>query len=261
MIARVTQVGDWIADHSHDLSWVGDAAHLAPWVGGTLVAALVARASLQAQRYRAIDVLDEADLEAVHEAIRSAERRTVGEIVPVVVERSDEHPHAGLAAALTFTFAGTTLLVAQAPWHAPQWVLLAQAALALMGWALCRVLPGFARLFVSEARATHVAAEQALQEFATLDLHRTAERSGVLIFISLFERRVIVLGDSGIDARVGAEHWKAVDEAVVAGIRRGSLRQGLVDGITLAGAVLAEHFPPRGGERNELPDRVVVRAR
>lgn len=261
MFALIAQSSEWAAEHPHESAWLAQAARIAPWVGGALALALVARAIAQQHRYRAVGVLSPADLEAVHEAIRSAERRTVGEIVPVVVERSDEHPHAGLAAALTFAFGGTALLAAHLPWDAPQWVLLAQAALALLGWALCRALPGFARLFVSEARATHVAAEQALQEFATLELHRTAERSGVLIFVSLFERRVIVLGDSGIDERVGAEHWKAVDAAVVAGVRRGSLKEGLIEGIALAGGVLAEHFPHRGGERNELPDRVVVRAR
>ncbi len=261
MLALLSQATDWAAEHPQENAWLEQAASAAPWIGALAVLALVVRAAAQSRLYRAVGVLSPADLEAVHEAIRDAERRTVGEIVPVVVERSDDHPHAGLAAALAFGFGGVTLLAAHLPWDAPHWVLLAQAALALIGWALCRSLPAFARLFVSQARATHVAAEQAVQEFATLELHRTEERSGVLIFVSLFERRVIVLGDSGIDQRVGAEHWKAVDAAVLAGIRRGSLRAGLVDGIALAGGVLAEHFPHRDGGRNELPDRVVVRAR
>lgn len=261
MLTFVAQAGDWIAEHPHEGEWLARAARFAPWVGALAVLVLVIRALAQTRRYRAVGLLNEADLEAVHVALRDAERRTVGEIVPVVVERSDDHPNAGLAAALLFAFVGAALLAAHLPWHAPTWVLLSQLGLASAGWALCRALPGFARLFVSEARATHVAAEQALQEFARLDLHRTAAESGVLIFVSLFERRVVVLGDRGIDARVGAEHWKAVDAAVLAGIRKGSLRAGLIDGIALAGGVLAEHFPCADGGRNELPDRVVIRAR
>ncbi len=260
MLAFLAQ-GDWAAAHPQESEWIERVAQFAPALGALVVLALVLRAVAQARRYRAVGMLADADLEVVHEALRNAERRTVGEIVPVVVERSDDHPHAGLAAALLFALGGATLLAAHMPWHAPHWVLLVQCGLALLGWTLCRTLPGFARLFVSEARATHVAAEQALQEFGQLDLHRTTAESGVLIFVSLFERRVVVLGDRGIDARVGAEHWKAVDAAVLAGIRNGSLRAGLVDGITLAGEVLAEHFPSAEGKRNELPDRVVVRAR
>lgn len=261
MLSSFPQATDWAAEHPLERSWVAHAAQFAPWIGALVVLALVARAIAQQGRYRAVGLLSPSDLEVVHDAIRSAERRTVGEIVPVVVERSDDHPHAGLAAALAFALGGSALLAAHLPWHEPHWVVLAQSALALLGWALCRALPGFARLFVSESRATHVAAEQALQEFAELELHRTQAESGVLIFVSLFERRAIVLGDRGIDSRVGAEHWKSVDAAVLAGIRNNSLRAGLVDGIALAGTVLAEHFPHVGGDRNELPDRVIVRAR
>ena len=80
-----------------------------------------------------------------------------------------------------------------------------------------------------------------------------------MILVSLLERRVVVLGDEGIDAKVGAEHWKDVDQAILDGIRRGSLRDGLIEGIRRSGAVLAEHFPWRAGDRNELPDRLIVR--
>lgn len=260
MLTILQPANDWVAAHANEGSWLARGLELAPWLGLALPALLVVRALVQHRRYRAVEVLTPADLDALHEAVRAAERRTVGEIVPVVVERSDSHPQAALAAALVFAFAVPMLGLGLLPWGEPHWIVLAQLVGALAGWLLARALPGFARLFVSEARATHVANEQALQEFTGLGLHRTAAESGVLVFVSLFERRVIVLGDRGIDAKVGAEHWKKVDEAVLAGVRAGSLRGGLVEGIRLAGEVLAEHFPSPDGGRNELPDRVVVRA-
>jgi putative membrane protein len=112
---------------------------------------------------------------------------------------------------------------------------------------------------VSEARATELAEEQAFQEFHRFELHRTDARTGVLLFVSLLERRAIVLADEGIHARVGPEPWQATNEAVLAGIRRGSLAAGLLAGIESTGAVLAQHFPPAAGDRNEVPDRIVVR--
>jgi putative membrane protein len=124
---------------------------------------------------------------------------------------------------------------------------------------LARALPGFARLFVRESRATAAAEEQATQEFFRLALHETRDATGVLIFVSLFERRVVVLADRGIDAKVGEEHWRSVDEVVLAGVAADSLCRGLIEGIERAGAVLSEHFPVRAGDRNELPDRVIVR--
>jgi putative membrane protein len=224
-----------------------------------ILLALVAYALATAKRYRAFGVLSPADVDALHAALRTAERGTIGEIVPVVVERSDPHPDTRWLAALLFVLTGSALLAANLPWHNPALLLACQIALGALGWATARALPGFARLFVRESRATAVAEEQAQQEFLRLDLRSTAAASGVLIFVSLFERRVVVLGDRGIDAVVGPEHWQAVDEAVLRGIARGSVRDGLVAGIELAGALLVEHFPAGASDRNELPDRVIVR--
>ncbi len=101
--------------------------------------------------------------------------------------------------------------------------------------------------------------EEALQEFYSQGLHRTEAATGVLLFVSLLERRAVVLGDTGIDAKVGAEHWTHTTEAVLNGLRAGSLRRGLEDGLRSCADVLAEHFPWVEGDRNELPDHVEVR--
>lgn len=220
---------------------------------------LVVRAWLRRRWYRAQGVLSAQDLADVHAALAAAERKTLGEILPVVLERSDRHPGAAWLAALCCALAGSIGLAPWLPWDRPALLLAAQLALGLLGYASAAHLPDFARLFVSEARAQEVVEEQALQEFHRHALERTAARSGVLLFVSLLERRALVLADEGIHARVGAEHWERTNALVLAGIRRGSLRDGLVDGIASAGALLAEHFPVAGGDRNEIADRVVVR--
>lgn len=221
--------------------------------------ALIARALLHRARFSAVASLSPADLEALHEELRAAERTTIGEIVPVVVERSDPHADARWLAALSVALVGTAALAEWLPWREPGLVIVAQLVLGAVGWALARALPGFARLFVSEARATAVAEEQATQEFHRLELQRTEAATGVLLFVSLFERRVVVLGDRGIDEKMGAESWGEVDRAVLAGVARGELARGLAEGIRRCGEALSRHFPWQGGDRNELPDRVVVR--
>jgi putative membrane protein len=105
-----------------------------------------------------------------------------------------------------------------------------------------------------------MAREQAVQEFAALALQRTRARTGVLIFVSLFERRVVVLGDDAIHARVGDAEWLAVDGLVIERVRDGALADGLVAGVERVGAVLAEHFPVSGDAQNELPDHLIVRS-
>ena len=86
-----------------------------------------------------------------------------------------------------------------------------------------------------------------------------AGATGVLIFTSLLEHRVVVLGDRGIAEHLPEGFWADVREAILSGIRRGSLRDGLVEGVRLAGEALAEHAPWREGDRNEVPDRLIVR--
>lgn len=254
-----TEPPDWQASTSpfSDPAWLLSLAGLVLFAGG--LGTLLLRAYLRRPRYRAHGILTEDDLGAVHAALAAAERRTVGEILPVVLERSDRHEGAAWLAALTLLGAGSFLLAPWLPWGSPLLVLLAQLALAAVGYACARTLPDFLRLFVSAARAREVAEEQAFQEFHRFELARTEGRTGVLLFVSLLERRAIVLADEGIDARVAPEQWQTTNEAVLAGLRRGSLRTGLVDGIQNAGRVLAEHFPVAAGDRNEVPDRVIVR--
>jgi putative membrane protein len=220
---------------------------------------IVVRALVQHARYRAVGTLNAADVDAVRAALARAEKRTVGEILPVVVERSDPHPGAEWLAALSFLLAGSSLLMAWLPWRQPAALLLAQLAIGALGFGLARALPGLKRLFLDETRATAVAEEQALQEFYRHGLHRTQAATGVLLFVSLFERRAIVLADEGIDRRVAADFWAETDRAVLDGIRRGSLRDGLIAGIERVGERLAEQFPWGEGDRDEIPDRVVVR--
>src|SRR5262245_32160437 len=99
------------------------------------------------------------------------------------------------------------------------------------------------------ARAQHV--------FRRLGMHRTAERHGVLIYIAVEERRLAVVGDEGIHARVGDAHWNEVRDLMVEILREnGPARRALERAIETLGRALAEHFPRRRDDRNELSDEV-----
>jgi putative membrane protein len=232
-------------------------------VGPAIVAGLivffVVRALFRHSQYNAVKSFSEADRAAVREAILDAERKTVGELLPVIVERSDPHPGADGMAALTFAVVGSSLLAPWLPWAHPIGVLLAQLAMGTLGFGLARALPDFKRVFIFEDRATAVAKEQAFQEFYGNGLHKTEAATGVLIFVSLLEHRVIILADEGIDSKVDADFWADTDDAILVGIRGRSLRRGLIRGIEKAGDCLAVHFPWTTGDRNEIPDRVIVR--
>lgn len=230
-----------------------------PAAFGLVLAVLLVRATIRRGHYRAVRAFSEDDRRAVREALAASESKTVGEILPVVVERSDPHPAGEWRVALVFALFGSSLLIAWLPWDHPTWLLALQCVLGAAGFGLARALPDLKRSFVFEDRATAVAEEQAFQEFFAQGLHRTRSGTGVLLFVSLFERRVVVLADEGIDAKVEDGFWEGVDDAVLDGIRRGSLRDGLVEGIGRVGAILERDFPPPPDDVNEIPDRVIVR--
>jgi putative membrane protein len=256
----VAPLEDWSAGgHALSGGWITVLGNVVLVVLLAGFAFLVLRALRRRHWYRAAGVLDADDLRAVHDALAAAERRTVGEILPVVLERSDRHPGAAWVAALACGAIGSIGLIPWMPWNQPPLVLALQLALGALGYASARLLPDFQRVFVSEARAREMTEEQAFQEFHRYELSRTEARTGILLFVSLLERRAVVLADAGIDARVASDQWARTNELVLAGLRRGSLREGLVTAIASAGEVLAEHFPVAGGDRNEVPDRLIVR--
>lgn len=231
-----------------------------PWILLASVLVLLVRALVRAHHFRTDSVLAKDAEPRVHAALVEVERRTVGEVVPVVLGRSDAHPSGEWRSGLVLLVIGSALLEGVLPWHSPWLVILCQVGLGAIGFGLARTLPGWKRMFVTERRATEVALEQASLEFQRLELHRTEARTGVLLFVTLLERRVVVLGDIGIHAKVGDAQWARTRDAVLAGIDREDLAAGLVDGIQACGEVLTKHFPVVDGDRNEIPDRLVVRA-
>ena len=108
-------------------------------------------------------------------------------------------------------------------------------------------------------RRRHDALARAQHVFRRLGMHRTAERHGVLIYIAVEERRLAVVGDEGIHARVGDTHWNEVRDLMIEILReKGPPRRALERAIETLGRSLAEHFPRRRDDRNELSDDVSV---
>jgi|KBSMisStandDraft_5_1062788.scaffolds.fasta_scaffold68593_4 uncharacterized membrane protein len=104
--------------------------------------------------------------------------------------------------------------------------------------------------FWGDARA---AAERA---FNKLGVWRTRARNGVLIFVAPSRRKVAVIGDVGVHAKMAPDFWAAVVDRMVADFRRGDPTAGLVAAVDLLGSALAAVFPPVPGDVNELPDSV-----
>jgi uncharacterized membrane protein len=99
---------------------------------------------------------------------------------------------------------------------------------------------------------------RAVELFSRQRVWDTAENSGILIYVQLVDRKVEILADRGIAARVPQAEWDAICRAMEASFRGGEWRRGALRAVARAGALLASHFPARNHNPNELPDQPLV---
>jgi uncharacterized membrane protein len=99
---------------------------------------------------------------------------------------------------------------------------------------------------------------RAREVFAVLGMHRTAERHGVLIYLALADRRLAIVGDEGIHARVGPEYWARVRDLMVERLRSQAPREAVVAAVREVGEALRANFPRRPDDTNELSDEVSI---
>src|SRR5580698_6176930 len=102
------------------------------------------------------------------------------------------------------------------------------------------------------------ARERELDIFAHLRIWDTAHNNGVLIYLLLADRKVEIVADRGIDAKVGREGWQKICAGMEADFRAGNFEAGVIKGIAAVSRQLAVYFPKQGAGPNELPDAPVV---
>lgn len=199
--------------------------------------------------------------EQVEQAVRRAEGQTSGEIVPVVVARSDEYFGAPWKAAclgaLGMVGVAEVLHWLLGAWGlaAGLWIVLPATLGAALGFMLASWVPAVCRLVVSDEELDREVRQRAVEAFVSHEVFATRERTGVLIFLSLFEHRVVVLGDAGINARVEPGEWDEMVAGIVAGIKQGQPGQALVAAIARCGELLhRQGVARREDDINELAD-------
>jgi uncharacterized membrane protein len=109
----------------------------------------------------------------------------------------------------------------------------------------------------SEVLAGKTPRQRALEAFAALGVWDTDANNGILIYILLADRDVEIVADRGFNGFVSAEEWAAVCHTMEEKFRAGQYERGAVEGVLEAGKLLARHFPPLPGGRDEdeLPNR------
>jgi len=194
--------------------------------------------------------LDHEGRARIEAAVLAAEERTSGELIPVIARRSAPYGHAPwLAAALVLAAAeGSRVSWALClPWGHGAWL---PAALDLLsaaaaGWLLTR--SSHVRRALTPARDRALAVQRVAEAaFHHLALQRARGDAGVLLYVSLEERRAVVLAGAGIAELAGPEHWQETCRLLTTSATRQDLAGGFEAAIAQAARVLAEHHPRTG---------------
>jgi putative membrane protein len=198
-----------------------------------------------------------ADHAAIEAAVREVEAQSAGEIVPYAVERSDHYVdalwHAATLGALLGALAGAIVHWIGEFWGGPTvlWIALPPTAGAALGWLAALAIPALRRALVARDVLAARVRQRAAQAFLDEGIFRTRDRTGILIFVSLFERQVVVRADRGLDGVVTPGEWEQIVAAIAAGMRRGQPGPALGEGIRRC-ATLASRLPRRPDDRDEL---------
>jgi putative membrane protein len=196
--------------------------------------------------------------ERIQQAVVATERRTAGEIVPMIVGTSSHYAEIDLSCLI----AGLLLGAAAAffwgnPWGLTHAELAWPVGGAALGLLLCR-FPPIKRRLTPEARMIEAVHLRSLAAFTAHGLHYTKAHTGILILASLFERRVVVLADRGINEKVQPGTWDEIVGIITSGLKSNDGCAAFCAAIEECAKILAVHFPRSPDDQDELKNNLLT---
>lgn len=192
----------------------------------------------------------------ISEAVKDLELHTSGEIVPVVAEASARYFVHVVFYATIFSYLSSFFLA--------YFLNISNLLMPVFGivlFILFMILFKIKKIkyfLVSKKDRERTSFQLANKVFFEKNLHKTRDKTGILIFVSLFEKNVIVLGDEGINSKIDKTDWETVVDYIKAGIKSGKLIDGLKEGINSCKSLLEKFFPIKEDDTNELSNELVI---
>ena len=209
------------------------------------------------------------EIVTIEAAIREVEKTTSAEVVPVVATASGRYDRAEdlFAFLLSLLVLGCTWAWFQGMTPSTEgWsgtpafrlnlpmVLAILAATFFIGIALASRFPLLRLPLIAKREMREEVERRARETFQRLRIRGTSNASGILIYVSLYEHMVHVVGDDAISAKLSQGDWKALCDTIIRGFKGGNPEEGMRNGILRCGELLAQHFPAKPDDKNELFD-------
>ena len=209
-------------------------------------------------------ILNDQERRKLDQRISEAEKVTGAQIVLAVVKRSDSYPEIPWKAfAMGVSVAGLVVFLLDlffSTWM-PQTTLLTAAISAtfLVGvlFALLTVgITGLARLFLTENRSQEEVRQYAESVFLDRGLFATSQRTGILVLVSMFERQVIILPDTGLQEFLSRETIEEIISGMAPILASGDVARALEEGLKGLEKILTGKIED-GSLPNELANDII----
>jgi putative membrane protein len=209
-------------------------------------------------RAKAERFFTEDEKERLKAVTRDVESRSLGEIVVVVVDRSDHYMEAEVLGAVVLGSL-LSLVLTLVFFHASLWSYLPLSFLFFFAfWQVFKSVEALKRHFVGLGRREEAVTARAERAFFEHGLYRTKKNTGVLFLLSLFEKKVRILADRGIYEKMAQDDLNRFAVEISKGVREGRACDALTRAIQSIGALLSTHFPATADDTNELPDGIIA---
>lgn len=198
-------------------------------------------------------------------AVKEAEKKTAGEIVVMIISASYHYPMANVIGAVVFALPLAlifTTLTGEWLWIGGQnmWLFLGcLTVLFIVFHEIIKRCPWLKRCFISEREFKEEVEEAAITHFFNQGLYRTRDETGVLVLISVFEHKVWILADKGINAKVHEGQWDDIVKIIIDGIKQKRQTEAICKAVEKLGDLLKEHFPIKPDDRDELENLIIER--
>lgn len=207
----------------------------------------------------------EEDLRRIKVAVEEAEKQISGEIVPVIVEKSGVYAIANYKAALISAAIFFVLMIildryliddtSHTLYYDPLFIFTVVVAGGAVGAAVSHFSAPVKRWLAGRDYMDDCCRQSAENAFLEEEIFNTRHRTGIMIFISFFEREVIVMADRGISKVVEQQEWDKIVAELIGYIRSGKIIEGIEAAIRRCGEILLERgFQKSADDINELRD-------
>lgn len=222
------------------------------------------------------------DLKRIKKAVKDAEKVTSCEIVPIITESSCSYPESPLLGGFSLlcivwavflilflngiypsfhTFAGSRDILSGGPLYDSRLFFVFCTAVAFFSGAMLVVfIPFVKKICIARKRMTRSVQLSAVKAFFDFECHNTKKRNGVMLYVTLLERRIVILPDIGVKEKFDDPlMWESVINDFIVLLKDGQGGDGFVQAIEESATLLAKKFPPgRKKKQNELSDDVRI---